>query len=145
MRTRRLLYGGFAIFGAVFFVLALVLPIFSFLSRISVWSISPLISSAAIALVAFAASFPLWCRKRRAWLLPLIVSLLILVLDIPLSMYGFGSFMNPNSSNWILYTVDSAPLYLIPICTLTLSFVMILAGAMVARAMYNPRGIHHAM
>ncbi len=138
MLKKRLIYGGLATIGTSLFALAMVFPIGYFLSPISGWTISPLTCSAAIAFVALAASFPLWCGKRRAWLVPFIISFLILVLDVPLLIYGFDSFIHPSSANWILYIVDSAPLYLIPICALAISFSMLLAGAIVARKLCYP-------
>lgn len=142
MLKKQLLYRGFAIIGTLFFVLAMALPVFlalPFVGTASVWTLSPLICSAAIAFVALAASFPLWCAKSRAWLVPFVVSFLILVLDIPCIISVVESLLNPNvPGNSFLSVGGSAPVSLIPIYSLTLSFSMMLAGALVARKMRNP-------
>jgi len=136
---KRFIYGGLAIIGTVFFALAMIFPLAEFFGTISAWTISPLICSAAIALIALAASFPLWCARRRAWLVPLIAGFLILLLDIPSIILVFALLADHAVDfRWWFLIWSSTPVSLIPIYALTVSFSMLLAGAIVARKLCNP-------
>ena len=139
MLKKRLVYGGLAVIGTLFFSLAVIFPLAEFFGPISAWTTSPPVCSAAIALVTIAASFPLWCARRRAWLVPLIASLLILLLDIPSIILVFALLVdNDVEFRWWFLDWGSTSVSLIPIYALTVSFSMMLAGAIVARKLCNP-------
>jgi hypothetical protein len=142
MLRRSILSGGLAFMGTVSFTLAMVLPIFLWVpivGPVSAWAISPLICSAVIAFVAFAASFPLWCSKRRAWLVPFIVSCIILV---PALAVFYGFILEVVSSQTGSYSLlsfgGSGPVSLIPAYLFVISFSMMLAGSMAARKIRDP-------
>jgi hypothetical protein len=138
MVRKKMTYGGLASIGTASFALAMIFPVFlsvPFAGDVSVWSISPLICCAAIILVASAASFPLWCTRKRAWLAPLVVSCVVAVPALAVFSLFISDVVSAHTTSYwsILSYGAEYPLSLIPTYLSAVSFPMLLAGALVAR------------
>jgi len=144
MPKDRLLFGGLAIVTTLSFALALIFPIIlslPFAGDLSVWQISPLISSAAIAVVAIAAFLPLWWAKKRAWLVPLICSLLIIAIDMVVFFtVAIRFLLDPNVTAKSFVSLGGnagAGICLVPLYFLAISGTIQLAGALAVRKIRN--------
>jgi hypothetical protein len=142
MLRKKTIYGSLAIIGTASFALAMIVPIIRslpFAGDVSVWRGSPLICCALIASVALAASLPLWCARRRAWLAPLLVSCIILVPAIAICYSFIANIVSPHPTSYSLLSFGAEyPVSLIPAYLSAMSFSLLFAGALIARRMRDP-------
>jgi hypothetical protein len=135
------------IIGVLFFASAMIIPVYVFpigglgAVLVSPWALSPVGTLAAIALVAAAASLPVWRSTRRSWIAPLAAGVAAKAMAITVLVYEICSIdlvrfirYSQISIFPLLAINDGSKIFVLyPILSLTISFWVLLVESRIAR------------